>query len=133
MRNDKRLEALETIKTSTAVRVILISFKCGSTGEAFFHGFRTVPDRLTTRPQLDVLQQRRSHGSLVESCVSVLGHIWTSLMRFHVSGWRIRPSTVHIVLVRSSMSISSSSPSRKLSKIVGTEMNCSSGSDSMVI
>ena len=33
MRNDKRQEALETIKTSSSVRVILISFKAGSTGE----------------------------------------------------------------------------------------------------
>jgi len=33
MRNDKRQDALEKIKTSTTVRVILISFKCGSTGK----------------------------------------------------------------------------------------------------
>lgn len=32
MRNDKRQESLETIKTSSTVRVILISFKAGSTG-----------------------------------------------------------------------------------------------------
>ena len=32
MRNDKRQEALETIKTSTSIRVILISLKAGSTG-----------------------------------------------------------------------------------------------------
>lgn len=32
MKNDKRQESLETIKTSNTVRVILISFKAGSTG-----------------------------------------------------------------------------------------------------
>lgn len=32
MKNDKRQESLETIKTSATVRVILISFKAGSTG-----------------------------------------------------------------------------------------------------
>ena len=32
MRNDKRQEALEKIKTSVSTRVILISFKAGSTG-----------------------------------------------------------------------------------------------------
>lgn len=33
MRNDKRQEALEKIKTDDNVAVILISFKAGSTGE----------------------------------------------------------------------------------------------------
>ena len=36
MRNDKRQEALATIKKSTRVRVILISFKAGSTGTFSF-------------------------------------------------------------------------------------------------
>lgn len=33
MRNDKRQEALEKIRSSEDVRLILISFKAGSTGE----------------------------------------------------------------------------------------------------
>lgn len=32
MKNDKRSEALHTIKTDPSVRLILISFKAGSTG-----------------------------------------------------------------------------------------------------
>lgn len=54
MRNDKRQEALETIKTSKSVRVILISFKAGSTGQfgmldvvaAQSHDCRLEPDVL---------------------------------------------------------------------------------------
>lgn len=34
MRNEKRQEALETIKTSPSIRVILVSFKAGSTGKS---------------------------------------------------------------------------------------------------
>lgn len=34
MRNDKRQESLEKIKTSPDIRVILISFKAGSTGKS---------------------------------------------------------------------------------------------------
>jgi SNF2 family DNA or RNA helicase len=33
MKNDKRQESLATINTSSEVRLILISFKAGSTGE----------------------------------------------------------------------------------------------------
>jgi SNF2 family DNA or RNA helicase len=35
MRNDKRQESLDRIKNDPNVKVILISFKAGSTGESF--------------------------------------------------------------------------------------------------
>ncbi|GFZ45489.1 Hydrolase acting on acid anhydrides to facilitate cellular and subcellular movement [Saitozyma sp. JCM 24511] len=38
MRNDKRLDALESIRSNPEIRVILISFKAGSTGKSAEHG-----------------------------------------------------------------------------------------------
>lgn len=70
MKNDKRQEALERIKTSTTVRLILISFKAGSTGKGSSRHLGSVC--LTNyRSELDLLQQRDPHGSVVESSVSV--------------------------------------------------------------
>jgi SNF2 family DNA or RNA helicase len=38
MRNDKRLDALRSIRSDPEIRVILISFKAGSTGKSAEHG-----------------------------------------------------------------------------------------------
>lgn len=64
MRNDKRQEALEKIRSSKDIRLILISFKAGSTGRSTS---AFIPPRLTAhRSEPDVLQQRHPDGPLVE-------------------------------------------------------------------
>jgi SNF2 family DNA or RNA helicase len=68
MKNDKRQESLAAINTSSEVRLILISFKAGSTGE--YASYTYVEALLILRTEPDLLQQCHFDGSVVEPCVS---------------------------------------------------------------
>jgi hypothetical protein len=58
MRKDQREASLNKIKTSRSTRVILISFKAGSTGTWCYALRGCVLIYAAFRPQLDRMQQR---------------------------------------------------------------------------
>jgi hypothetical protein len=71
MRNDKRQESLEKIKTDPIIKVILISFKSGSTGESLYIIIaKALQQADRSRSQPYRLQQRSLDGPLVEPSVS---------------------------------------------------------------
>lgn len=67
MTSDQREKSLEKIRESKTTRVILISFKAGSTGLFFDHSI-LYNIYFFLRFELDSLQQCYSRGPLVESC-----------------------------------------------------------------
>lgn len=71
MPNDKRQESLETIRSSTTIRVILISFKAGSTGK-FLFALSLESAVLIERLKSYLLQQRHLDGFVVEPSVKLL-------------------------------------------------------------